>query len=90
MNRPQYELSLDGNILTVMSDKDSDIGSHLLRMNAHDSSASGNFAVNITFSKEVAASAEIAEQKYSYSQRDIVLSVIESDHLLKNTSHCNT
>jgi len=71
-----------------MTVRESDIGTHFLRLNARDQSGSGNFVVKVTFSKQVAATTEI--KKYGDSQRDIVLSVIESDHLLKNTHICNS
>ncbi len=50
---PQYQLSVDGNLLKVKSESDSDIGSYKLEMNARASGVSENFTVNVIFSKEV-------------------------------------
>jgi hypothetical protein len=58
-------------------------------MNARASGVSGNFTVKVIFSKEVTV-AETAFKTNTSITENLLLSVLESDSLLKTTIFCTT
>jgi hypothetical protein len=59
-------------------------------MNARASGVSGNFTVNVIFSKEVRAAETATNTTNTSITENLVLSVLESDYLLKTTLFCTT
>ena len=59
-------------------------------MNARASGVSGNFTVNVIFSKEVSVSKTATNTTNTSITENLLLSVLESDSLLKTTLFCNT
>ena len=59
-------------------------------MNARASGVSGNFTVNVIFSKEVSVAKTATNTTNTSITENLLLSVLESDSLLKTTLSCNT
>jgi len=59
-------------------------------MNARASGVSGNFTVNVIFSKEVTAARTATNTTNTSITENLPLSVLESDSLLKTTLFCTT
>jgi hypothetical protein len=59
-------------------------------MNARASGVSGNFTVKVIFSKEVTVAETATNTTNTSITENLVLSVLESDSLLKTTIFCTT
>jgi hypothetical protein len=77
LGKPRYQVSVDGLLLKVKSDSDSDIGSHKLKINSKTSSFSANITVNVIFSSTT-TTAKTALSKTENSASEIAISKTEN------------